>query len=137
MNNKDKIKRLKQYIELTKEHQQLIESFEEYKSKIYNPAIQILTDMPKAQNQGNEKMDNQIIILLEYEDKLHNKLIDLKNIKQEIENMIENIEETVERMILRYRYIDGMNFENICTKMNYTWRHTHRLHSKALQKINF
>lgn len=137
MNNKEKIKRLKQYIEFTKEHKQLIESFEEYKSKIYQPSIQILTDMPKSQNQGNEKMDNCIITLLEYEDKLHNMLIDLNKTKNEIESIINNINESSQRMILKYRYIDGYNFENICTKMNYTWRHTHRLHSKALQKINF
>lgn len=42
----------------------------------------------------------------------------------------------VARTLLRYRYIDGMKWEDICVKMNYSWRQTHRLHGEALKKLN-
>ncbi|MBQ3065357.1 MAG: hypothetical protein IJC98_03875 [Clostridia bacterium] len=35
----------------------------------------------------------------------------------------------------RYRYIDGLSWENVCEKMNYSWRQTHRIHSAMLDKL--
>ena len=50
------------------------------------------------------------------------------------EKAIEALEPTA-RMLLRFRYIDGLPWEEVCVRMNYSWRQTHRMHSKALEAL--
>ena len=65
----------------------------------------------------------------------HNKKeIKLYNKQLEIENCINSLEPT-ERIIARSRYIEGKTFEQIAVDLNYSWRHTIRIHGKILQKI--
>ena len=51
-----------------------------------------------------------------------------------IETAIERLEPTA-RMLLRYRYMDGLKWEEVCVRMNYSWRQTHRLHGEALRQL--
>ncbi len=37
-------------------------------------------------------------------------------------------------VLLHYRYMSFLSFEEIAVKMSYTWRHTLRLHGEALKK---
>ncbi len=48
-----------------------------------------------------------------------------------IENLIEHLDERG-KLLMRYRYIDCLTWEEIACKMNYTWQHMHRIHSKCL-----
>jgi len=52
-----------------------------------------------------------------------------------IENAINCVEDDRLRLILSYRYIDGMKWENICYEANYSWQWVHKLHKKALETI--
>lgn len=54
---------------------------------------------------------------------------------QFIEDVIEGLEER-EKYLMRLRYIKGYKWEAICYKMDYEWRHIHRLHSNILNKLN-
>ncbi len=51
-----------------------------------------------------------------------------------IEQVIEALEPT-ERTLMRLRYIDGLSWQAICTRINYSWQQTHRIHARALIKI--
>lgn len=51
-----------------------------------------------------------------------------------IEQAIENLEPTA-RMLMRYRYLDGRKWEEICLLMSYSWRQVHRLHAAALNEL--
>ncbi len=42
-----------------------------------------------------------------------------------------------ERLLMRYRYIDGMRWEQIAVELNYSYRHTTRLHGMILQKMSY
>ena len=42
-------------------------------------------------------------------------------------------QDETESLLLRYRYIQGLNFEEIAVKMGYGYRHITRLHGWALQ----
>lgn len=53
----------------------------------------------------------------------------------EIEQRIEQLE-PVERMLIRYRYFDGMKWEAVCRRINYSDRQTFRLHDKIIKKLN-
>lgn len=52
-----------------------------------------------------------------------------------IRDKIEQLQDENEKDVLSYRYIRGMKWEEITVKMKYTWQHTHRIHSKALENF--
>lgn len=62
------------------------------------------------------------------------KLEELTAAQTEIEETIDGLEPK-ERRLMRYRYIDGLEWEEVCVKMCYSWRQTHRLHSAILDKL--
>lgn len=51
-----------------------------------------------------------------------------------IEDIIKDLE-SIERILMRERYINGKEWEKICVIINYSWRQTHRLHSKILDEL--
>ena len=55
--------------------------------------------------------------------------------QEKIENELERLPVT-ERRLMRYRYIDGLEWKDIMGKMCYSWKQVHRIHGRALQKLN-
>lgn len=89
--------------------------------------------MPK----GSEQRD-----LSDYAAKLDELIQELKDERLEkvkrlsdIQKSIRDVENDDEQTVLRLRYIDGMPWEDICVKIGYSWRQTHRIHSNALKNI--
>lgn len=72
-------------------------------------------------------------------DELERKIIKAKYKRirkfKEIRDRIERLEGENEKDVLIYRYIREMKWEDICTRMQYTWQHIHRIHSKALENF--
>ena len=54
---------------------------------------------------------------------------------KEISDKIERMKNEDEKEVLMYRYIKLMKWEDICVQMNYSWKHIHRIHSKALNNF--
>nr|WP_304058360.1 hypothetical protein [Enterocloster clostridioformis] len=54
---------------------------------------------------------------------------------QRVENCIETLENEREKMLLTYRYIRGLKWEEICVKMGYKWSQVHRIHAMALKNL--
>ena len=54
---------------------------------------------------------------------------------QNVQNAIEDMEDSQEKLLLTYRYIKGMKWEEIAVQMNYSWQHTHKIHANALQNF--
>ena len=51
-----------------------------------------------------------------------------------VEGMIESLG-PVERKLMRHRYIEGMAWEDVCVAMSYSWRQTHNIHARALDRL--
>lgn len=73
--------------------------------------------------------------LVELENAIDAKIAELDAIKAEVMDVIYRVSDGRYRMVLKLRYIDGLRMEEIAVKMNYTWRHTCRLHGRALLKV--
>lgn len=58
----------------------------------------------------------------------------LLKLKYEIINLIESIENQEYRRLLELRYIQYLKWEEIALKMDYSYRHTTKLHSFALKE---
>lgn len=54
---------------------------------------------------------------------------------QRVRNCIETLEGERGKMLLTYRYICGLKWEEICVRMDYKWRQVHRIHAVALENL--
>lgn len=135
MTNKEKIQILKQYLENEKEYNQLVQILQTLKEKMYSVSAQQYTDMPKTLSTTNDKFDNYLINIENYNERINILLDKLNKNRMYIENCINLLENTNQRMVMRYRYLEGYRWEKICIQMNYGWRQTHRIHTNALNNI--
>lgn len=62
------------------------------------------------------------------------KLEALATVQLEIERAIETLDYT-ERKLVRLRYIDGLEWHQVCVAINYSWQQTHRIHARILKAI--
>ena len=60
----------------------------------------------------------------------------LLEMREEILQHIDAVEDYTLRILLRYHYINRIGLEEIAEKMNYCYRQVARLHRKALQQLN-
>ena len=96
----------------------------------------IITGMPAVHSQDADKLGNVLWRIQEKEIRYLAKLDIILNEEKDIEQVIDSLKDSRERTIMRYRYISGLEWEEVCVKSHYSWKHTHRLHSSALNKIN-
>ena len=125
--------RLRAYQTIKKELEQLRNQIKEIEAALYYPKIQRITDMPAAPSSG-KRQEDLAIYHLELQDRYKAKIEALTAEQLAIEEKIEQLAPTM-RMLIRHRYIEGLKWEEICCKMNYSWRQIHRLHAEALKKL--
>ena len=122
--------RLKQYLPLTKEVEQLELRLEEMESTMYDPRIPAGDGMPHAS--GVSDPTGRIVLQKDaIFERYKAKRQQLTDMLIEIEDYMEALTPT-ERMLVRYKYMDGLTWEEVAVAMSYSWTHTHRIHSKAL-----
>ena len=126
--------RLKHYRNNKKEIEQLRARLEELETALYYPKIPHLTDMPRGGKPEGNTQEDLAIYHIELQAKYNAKLAGLAAEQLAIENAIEGLPQT-ERMLMRYRYLDGLSWEEVCVQMNYSWTQTHEYHGRALQKL--
>lgn len=93
----------------------------------------ILTDMPRGGESDRMCICDDII---DMQEDLKEKLTEAMRIRTDIQNKIDVIEDIDERIILNYRYIDNLKFEDIADRMSFSTRSVFYLHDKALKNIN-
>lgn len=65
-----------------------------------------------------------------------NRQIDrLADLRQDIEGLFEQVPDQTLRLLLTYKYIDGLSFEEIADKLHYCWRQIARKHADALRAL--
>jgi hypothetical protein len=131
MTNKEKIEYLKRYSVCYKEIERLYEEKERLTS-IRDKITQTLSDMPKGSNGDKSNVADSIIELdyqIEYE------VAKWIRTGDRIKNIMESVQDDNLKLLLRYRYINNMKFEEIAVKMGYCWKQIHRLHNNALNAI--
>lgn len=56
-------------------------------------------------------------------------------VRLEISRKIEEMADETESLLLRYRYIQGLKWEDIALRMDYSWRGIHKVHARALKNF--
>lgn len=126
---------LRAYRDLKTEHDLLSQKLEELETELYGIQAQRLDGMPHSNREGSsDKTD----ILLDRKTLLHArymvKKVELAKAVLAIEDAIEKLTPR-ERTLIRLYYIDGLTWEQVAVKMNYSWRQVHRIHGAALAQL--
>lgn len=126
--------RLRNYANLKEERNQLRRQLEELEAALYYPKIQRLNGMPSAPSKENA-LELMVARHAELQEKYEAKIAEMNAEMLLIEEAIEALDSTA-RMLLRYRYLECLKWEEVCVKMNYSWMQTHRIHANALKQLN-
>ena len=126
--------RLRNYAILKEERNQLRRQLEELEAALYYPKIQRLNGMPSAPSKENA-LELMVARHAELQEKYEAKIAEMNAEMLFVETAIEKLEPTA-RMLLRYRYLECLKWEEVCVKMNYSWMQTHRIHANALKQLN-
>ena len=73
--------------------------------------------------------------LQKYMDELNRKIDSYIDLKEEIAAAIEAVPDPQQKLLLRYRYIDGYVFERIGEMMGFSQRQLFRIHNAALKNL--
>lgn len=125
--------RLREYRDLKREKEQIRQKLETMEAALYYPKPQRFTGMPSNPSAGNA-MEDMAARHLEILDVYKEKLRRLDEELQAIEAAIDGLSSR-ERALLRYYYIDGLSWEEVCVAMSYSWRQVHRIHAGALEQL--
>lgn len=73
--------------------------------------------------------------IIDMENELKIKINEAMRIRSEIQDKIDSLENSDQRTVLNYRYIENLRFEMIATFMNYSTRTVLRYHKSGLNNI--
>lgn len=125
---------LRKYQAIKRERQQLERMLQELELEMSAPGSPRLDGMPRNPSQGGNSLANMVARHMELQERYRAKLQELTEAQLAIEQAIATLEPT-ERALMRYYYIEGLTWEEVCVCINYSWRQTHRIHAKALRQI--
>ena len=132
--NQKKIEYLSRYRKLGKRIEQLSTERAMWLSRACK-TTQTISDMPKAKN-GAQGDSSEVAQYIEIGEEITRELRNLHRLRREIRAVITTLEDDILQTLMLYRYIDGMTFEQIAVKMNFSWRWTITLHGRALEKLS-
>ena len=96
----------------------------------------VISDMPRSATPNPQKMENAVLRLAEMESEIDADIGRLVNLKIEITQTIWRVEDANCRTLLEMRYISFKSWEEIAAAMGITVRWLHRLHAKALRRVD-
>lgn len=126
--------RLQNYSRINTQVLHLRERIESLEDRMYS--IKSSSDMSEIPASGGntDKIATNVALLADLEEAYLDELNKLLEEQVYIETMIKGLE-PVERLLIRAKYIDGLQWESICNIIGYSWAQTHRIHSHALDKL--
>lgn len=125
--------RLRQYLLIKQEKEQLEDQLRELEAAMYCPKVPKMSALPSAPSKENA-IENMAIRHEELRRRYETKIAELDSEKLAIETAISSLDPTA-RMLMRYRYFKGLTWEEVCVSLNYSWTQTHRIHARALKLL--
>ena len=93
----------------------------------------ILSDMPRGGGNKDRSMISDEIIDLQKD--LQEKLKAAMALRIDIKSKIDEVDDIDRRIVLSYRYIDNLKFDDIADRMNFSVRSVFYLHDKGIKDI--
>lgn len=92
-----------------------------------------LTKEPKGTS-STDKLSTLVAQIVDTRNEINRQLREAYSRQIAIEAAIDKLPER-EKYLVRARYVEQKTWEQICVDMNYSWKHTHRIHARALKML--
>lgn len=131
--NEQKIWYLSRYRRLNERIDRLLEEQRRWRER----ALKITPTLSQAPggSESGSPVERPMDKVLEIEEKIKWEIDELKTVRQEIRAALNQLEDENLKLLMEYRYIDGLTWEQIAEKMDYSRQWVTSLHGTALQKI--
>lgn len=133
MTNQEKKAKLNQYREAEAESSRLEQEIIKWYSKAEKMTTAV--KLVPGGGEGGRSLENSIESIDALAGRLGDKRRETVRLRREIEDVIAAVPDGRLRMLLRYRYIDGMTWERIAVNMCMDARWIRRLHGRALSVL--
>lgn len=124
---------LHSYRDLLAEYAQIKDELTKVEAFMTAPKGSNLDGMPRGGAAG-DPMLSVVSHHIALQNRYKLQLVKLAAAQAAIEDMIESLEPG-ERKLMRCRYIDGLTWEEVCVAIGYSWRQTHNIHARILDKL--
>lgn len=129
------IETLRNYRAIKDELAQITEWLEEIEAELFYPGAQRLTGMPSAPTKDNDgALVNLTARHMDLQQRYMAKLAELHQAILDAEDAIETLN-PIDRRILRYKYFEGLTFEQIAEIMHYSRQGITKRHRQALDRL--
>lgn len=126
--------RLRNYRALREELRRLAERLGEYEAMLYAPRVQKIRSTPSASAGNTSSVETMANTHMQLQALYRRRRDELAGELVAIESAIESLD-SVERTVCQLRYIDGLKWEEVCARMNYSWRQVYNIHRRALDAL--
>ncbi len=130
--------RVKDYLGQTRHLDGLIkarkEQLAELRDMSENIRVNRLSKMPRCKSQG-DTISATVARLVDLELFIEASIERLAALKKDIALLVEGLPELELRRVLELRYLNCKKWEEIADDMSYNFRHVHRLHARALARL--
>ena len=131
--NEQKIRYLSRYRRLNQRIDRLLEEQSRWRER----ALKITPTLSQAPGGGGSGSPIERLMdkVLEIDVEINREIDEMQIARQEIRETLNQLEDESLKLLMEYRYIDGMTWERIAKKMNYSYKQVCRLHGYALGKL--
>lgn len=132
MTNKEKKDWLWRYKEALLDIDSWQRELEEWRTRA-EKITQVVSDMPRG---GSAlKVDDIVVKMTEIMDNIRAKVSESQKIKLELEIVFEGLNDGILEGLMKYRYINCLDWAQIAIVMGYSEPHCWKLHGRALQRL--
>ena len=131
--NEQKIRYLSRYRRMNARIDRLLEE----KRRWWELALKITPSLSQAPGGGEHgsRVERPMDKVMEIEAQITREIDELYTVHQEIKGTLSQLEDENLKLLMEYRYIDGLTWEQVAVEMNYSYMQICRLHGKALNAI--
>ena len=131
--NEQKIRYLSRYRRLNQRIDRLLEEQSRWRER----ALKITPTLSQAPGGGGSgsPIERPMDKVLEIDVEINREIDEMQIARKEIRETLNQLEDESLKLLMEYRYIDGMTWEQIAEKMDYSRQWVTSLHGMALQKI--
>ncbi len=128
---------LKKYWGLRQELNTLDSQMSQINHDMSSLNAQQFSHVPRSQSKSpsDDRLVKLIMKLSDLQKRYNEKWDQVIDQMSEVENVIESLDDPIERVLMRHRYMEGLTCEETCERMVISWRQYHYCHNKALAKI--
>ena len=96
-----------------------------------------LTGMPHNPSPSTSLMADAVCKIVDLQEELGRDVRELVELKRRISSVIKSVQDHEQQTLLEKRYLCFQTWEKISVDMNFSIQHVHRIHEKAVEKIEF